>query len=691
MRRSSDFFLSPVILFDSVEPPSPPSISHIRKKNSRYQYGAIGLTLSLKIQLLENIYVYHVPIDYNMSNQFMSVQWDEHSDQNNKDTHAQNDSSLDLQEADNEPKQMHQISSQQSDIQPENHPETNNNTSNQNPYESDSDNALETSHLITETMILNTENDEVPSSPSHDLLNNNNSIHAEAQSMDNDADLFSPETSQTHSNFNTDNTTSPVETVPDFNIEIEVKNPETQTDGSNSYTIYHIIIKTDNKKINNSNYEIVRRYSDFDILYKSLTFDYPTLLIPPLPNKQRLEYIKGGRFTSEFVMKRCHSLHLFLNRLIHHPVLKKADILFVFLNPNANIWNNFKVNLNLTANEHLPTPMASNRIEGLTEFLMNSFKKPHLVSQYEGNFKEINMTKGKLQENLHKIDKIYSKILNKQASISHELSSFGDEFNKLTILLNNNLNGKFRSEEDLNKNDKNMVTGFKKFSSNLKGNSNEYSKLNKFIEFNYLNNLKDLEHYLISFDNLLKLKDNKVLDYEMLNNYLEKSVQEKENLQNGGKLTSTTEGTISFLSKKLEFLTGKPDSAHDEGSLVDSRIHKLEKRIELLQSEKEVSKQIYEKFETDLLEEWATFQKIKNDEIVDSLNDLSQSYLHFYENSYNDWKEFTIQLESLDNSNLNSELQLNLDNEQTLNEYFNDDQIDNNHEEIQERIKNIEI
>lgn len=479
-----------------------------------------------------------------------------------------------------------------------------------------------------------------------------------------------------------------------YTTEVTVTDPITEHDGSNSFTVYHLNISTNNPKFTKQKYTIVRRYSDFDALFKCLTFDYPSLLIPPLPNKQRLEYIKGGRFTEEFILKRCNSLNLFINRIIEHPVLSQSDVLTIFLNSNE-YWNTYKLNLNFgDINSIIHHPNSS--VENVTDFLMNSFKKPHVESKYNQNFKEIDHQRLKLQENLNKIDKIYSKVILKQDDISKELCSFGDEFNKLSILLNNDFDGKYRSEDELDGETKEIVQQFKAFSQNLKKSGSYYNDLNKFIEFNYLNDLKDLEHYLLSLGNLIKLKDYKVLDYEMLNNYYEKSVQEKQNLENGGSLTSTTEGTISFLSKKLESLTGLRGSSSSNGngsdassghtnssSLVNERINKLQAKIELLEKEKRIAKDVYENFEVDLLKEWSQFKRVKNEEIANSLKNLSNAYTKLYSDSFKDWNAFHCTTQGLNIENkLNSE---------TKKDYFDNSPVLKNDKEIKDLLQSMDI
>ncbi|GAV28767.1 hypothetical protein PMKS-002242 [Pichia membranifaciens] len=576
------------------------------------------------------------------------------------------------------------------------------------------DKYLEGSGLITQTMILGAQEDD------QDANKNKTIFQGEQETADTTANSTNNMSMSTEvdnaSNANANTSVNANQMKPSdvrYKLEISVNNPVVEHEGSASFTIYHINIETNNPRLTKSKYTVVRRYSDFDILHQCLSFDHPTLLIPPLPNKQRLEYIKGGRFTDEFVSKRCNSLDIFINRVIKHPVLSKSEVLMIFLE-DSDYWSTYKSNLHL--NESNSIVHSNPSVEGVTDFLMNSFKKPHVESKYSKNFKEIDHQRLNLQDNLNKVDRIYSKVVNKQDSISRELNSFGDEFNKLTILLNNDFNGKYREENQLDDETKVLVSEFRTFSENLKKSGSYYNDLNQFIEFKYLNNLKDLEHYLIALGNLIKLKDYKVLDYEMLNNYLEKATAERENLIRGGSLTSTTEGTISFLSKKLESLTGLrgssllPSSASSASTtnsrnvpasigtgtdssaatdisntsvLVNERIEKLNSRISLLEREKVQAKQVYEQFEKDLVDEWSQFQKIKDDEISQSLNELSEEYTRLYSKSYDDWNAFKLNKEGI-------KLQNKLDDD-ARDKYFSANAVIKNDEEIKELLQEMEI
>lgn len=468
---------------------------------------------------------------------------------------------------------------------------------------------------------------------------------------------------------------------PTFNLSIKIQNPKTIHEGSNVYTQYEVKIESDNPKLKNG--VIFRRYSDFDFLFQCLSLDFPTLLVPPLPNKKRLEYIKGGRFTEEFIFKRLNSLNLFINRVINHPILSKSEILMIFLNDDDDIhWKTYKTNLNLNTNGGESSSVVSSNIDGVTDFIMNSFKKPTLESKYSSNFNDISVQTNKLEDNVNKIDKIYSKVVSKQNQISKDLHVFGEEFSKLSILFKNDVNGKHRPQEEIDPETLKIVSKFNSFSNNLKQTGENFTQLNHFIEFNYLNNLKDLEHYIGSFNQLIKLKDSKIIDYEVLNSYLDKSRNELINLQNGGPITNSTEGAISYWGKKLEYLTGI--TSNNNQDLIQQRISKLNDRIKLLEFECEKTKNVFQIYETDVLNEWTQFQKEKDSEILQSLKELTKMHQQFYKSCQESWDTF-------DNEDLQFSFKNKFDDQQQQQVNDDNDNIGKTQREINEGLQKLGI
>lgn len=97
-----------------------------------------------------------------------------------------------------------------------------------------------------------------------------------------------------------------------------------------------------------------RRFQDFVWLHNVLYAHFPACFVPPLPDKHRLgkekthsvigailvlgntccsiiEYVKGDRFSTDFIEKRRISLERFVQRISRHPILGRAEFFVMFL------------------------------------------------------------------------------------------------------------------------------------------------------------------------------------------------------------------------------------------------------------------------------------------------------------------------------------------------------------------------
>ena len=108
----------------------------------------------------------------------------------------------------------------------------------------------------------------------------------------------------------------------DKKVTVIIKNPkavETSIFKSNyiSYEVFTDITQ----------WQVSRRYSDFDWLRLTLKKIHPGLYCPPLPGKK----IGSRRFENDFVIKRMKYLNKFMNDLMENEVYKASEILISFL------------------------------------------------------------------------------------------------------------------------------------------------------------------------------------------------------------------------------------------------------------------------------------------------------------------------------------------------------------------------
>lgn len=391
-----------------------------------------------------------------------------------------------------------------------------------------------------------------------------------------------------------------------FNLEITVTDPQKRTgEGgtSTSYVSYQISTKTEDPayhdgKPNMNNIIVVhRRYSDLLLLHDVLANDYPTCIIPPLPDKKVFQYISGDRFSQKFTQKRSHSLQNFLRRISLHPTLSQSSILKMFL--TSNDWDTYRRSIidNLPSNK-----------EEVTDAFMNAFKSVNIQSD---EFIEIKERSDKLDHTITKLDKIFHKVVKKNDSISEDYVKLGTALEELSELVTG-------ENDELAKNLKTFQEGIVQLSYLI-------NDLNKYLDYDYLVDLKDIEHYIESMRQLIKLKDQKQIDYEQLNEYLTKSIKEKDDLIAGY-------GGSNFFTNKLEEFAGiSQEASHRD------KITKLEERITSLDGELENAKKIADGFEQETLKEIAQFESVKAKELKDTLDELADENIKFYEKMLQTW------------------------------------------------------
>jgi sorting nexin-4 len=382
-----------------------------------------------------------------------------------------------------------------------------------------------------------------------------------------------------------------------LHIHSKVVQPQKESDGQNAYISYLIETESNNPVFQSDKFIVRRRFSDFYFLYHVLLNDFPACVVPPLPDKQRLEYLKGDRFGPDFTLKRASSLSRFLDRISLHPILKKAKIYHVFL--ESHDWNSYRASVKVKGS----IADVNTAADGISDVFINAFKSTSAQNQ---EFLEIRERADKLDENITKIDRIFNKVLKRHADLEQDYFDFSLQVKRLAEL------------------EPELQLPFLKFSDGLNSLSIGFQSLKTFLDNEYIISLKDLEHYVSSVKNLLKLKDQKQIDYEALTEYLNKSINDKNTLLSGG--------GSNFFTNKFEELTGvNHDLARKQ------KIIKLENKIESLTKEVDIAKNIFESFEKQAIHEVQYFENIKTVELKSTLGDLADTNIKFYKDMIEKW------------------------------------------------------
>lgn len=121
------------------------------------------------------------------------------------------------------------------------------------------------------------------------------------------------------------------EVLLNLNTTIRIANAERIADGGSYYIAYHIHFARN---------DVRRRYSEFESLRLALSRLYPTVLVPPIPEKHSIaQYATKqtrAKEDSHIIEKRKRMLQSFLNRIVSHPILASEHVFHRFLERDTN-------------------------------------------------------------------------------------------------------------------------------------------------------------------------------------------------------------------------------------------------------------------------------------------------------------------------------------------------------------------
>ncbi|CAD1477482.1 unnamed protein product, partial [Heterotrigona itama] len=129
--------------------------------------------------------------------------------------------------------------------------------------------------------------------------------------------------------------TLPEQEMSDFqtdsrDLQVKVDNPQKHLETLETYITFRITTKSTRPEFEEEEYIVRRRYNDFIWLREKLMDSYPTRIIPPMPGKHTL-LAQLDRYSKEFIIARMKLLHVFLNRVVNHPILSCDKNLYIFL------------------------------------------------------------------------------------------------------------------------------------------------------------------------------------------------------------------------------------------------------------------------------------------------------------------------------------------------------------------------
>jgi sorting nexin-4 len=327
-----------------------------------------------------------------------------------------------------------------------------------------------------------------------------------------------------------------------------------------------------------------------------------------------MEYVRGDRFGPDFTQRRAHSLHRFIKRLTLHPVLRRAALLIIFL--ESPEWN-AQMRLRPSRGGSI-SDQGGSVFDNFADTFVNAFSKVHKPDK---RFIEVREKADKLDEDLGHVEKIVARIARRENDLEADYTDLSTQFMKLAAL------------------EPGVEQPVHAFAQGVEATAKGITALKEHTDQNYLGSLRDMEAYISSLKSLLKVREQKQLDFEGLTEYLTKAVSDRDILASSH-LSSSLSSPTGFIRSKIEDVRGVD---HEQSRR--ERVRKLELQIERLTREVEEARKTTEMFDEEVVREVADFERIKAAEFRDTLGGLAGRHVEFYEGMVGVWERYVREME----------------------------------------------
>lgn len=328
-----------------------------------------------------------------------------------------------------------------------------------------------------------------------------------------------------------------------------------------------------------------------------------------------MEYVRGDRFGPDFTNRRANSLQRFLTRLSMHPVLRRADILHIFL--ESPDWNATMRSRGSRASSHSDAGTGG-VFDNLTDSFMTAFSKVHKPDK---RFLEVRERSDKLDEDLAQIEKIVARVARREGDIETDQKDLAEQFQKLIIL------------------EPGVETAVHHFAASIEDSAQGMRDLRDITDQDYLGSLRDMQAYSMAVKALLKAREQKQVDFEQLIEYLNKATAERDGMQSGHG-PSGLAGASGFITRKLEDVRGV-----DHEQAKRERKVKVERRIDDLTHAIEQAKRTSEAFDNEVVKEVQDFERIKRLEFKKQMGGLADAHTDYYSKVIDVWEGYIKDME----------------------------------------------
>ena len=352
-------------------------------------------------------------------------------------------------------------------------------------------------------------------------------------------------------------------------------------------------------------------------LYNQLSKDYAACAVPPLPDKHKMEYVRGDRFGTDFTQRRANSLGRFLTRIAMHPILRRTALLIQFL--ESNDWN-ATMRIRGGRNSSASDQGATGVFDNFTDTFINAFTKVHKPDK---RFIDVREKSDKLDEDLGHVEKIVARVARREGDLETDYKDLAEQFQKLVML------------------EPGVEQSVHVFAASVEDTSAGVKKLKDHTDQDYLGSLRDMQAYSTAVKNLLRTREQKQLDFEQLTEYLAKATSDHDVLQSTHGSGGHT-GPSGFIRAKIEDVRGVD---HEQSRR--ERLRKLELRIHDLTKEVEQAKVVTEAFDEEVVREIEDFERIKKAEFKTQFGSLADAHVEFYGATIENWEAYVVEMEKL--------------------------------------------
>ncbi|XP_066583969.1 sorting nexin-7-like [Prorops nasuta] len=386
--------------------------------------------------------------------------------------------------------------------------------------------------------------------------------------------------------------TLPEQEISDFqmdsrDLQVKVDNPQKHLETLETYITFRITTRSSRSEYEEEEYVVRRRYNDFIWLRQKLVEAYPSHIIPPMPGKHTL-LAQLDRYSKEFIIARMKLLHIFLNRVVNHPILSCDKNLHIFLTSKPSEFMILRKN-------------RGNVLFKMTDSLQN-IANIYTMKQRHTEFEQVRDYCTALSEKLMTIDKINHRIHKERQDYLLELHQMHPIFTLWAT-----------SEPEL-------APILLAIAKAIEANASSHQKL---VE-NPPNEEREYVSYVESVKNALARRDSMQIEYEITVEELDKKRLEKDQLVNATNGIASTQSWSGSLWRS--------ETRDDKLERLGQTIPKLSKQVELLQDRVECAN---ENLRSDL-QRWNVEKQSDLKNILISMAD--RQILH-YQQCMNAWEE----------------------------------------------------